>query len=135
MTTTRTNNAVDRLLAAIADGTGAAALDAYTDDAVLDATVPGWRLSRHGRRAIAAQYAAWFRDPATFDELERIPTPGGEVVRYFHSWTENGVLHGAHHVHLLTFAPDGRIAFDRFFCGGRWDATTLAAMAEDGQDG
>ena len=134
-TTAESSNAltsVDRLLAAIADGRGASVADLYAEDAILDATVPGWRFRAHGGEAIAAEYAGWFADAATFEELERRPVPGGEVITYFLRWSEGGVPHGAHHCHLLTLDATGLIAADKVFCGGRWDAALLARM-QDGE--
>jgi hypothetical protein len=119
---------VDRLLDAICRGTGVPT-DAYTDDAVLDATVPGWRFSVRGGEGIARQYRGWYAHPAVMEELERHPIEDGEVVRYLLTWTERGVPHAAHHCHLLRLAADGRIASDTVFCGGRWDAGLLAEMA------
>lgn len=130
MTTTSNIAAVDGLLSAIIDGAGVAVADLYTDDAVLDATVPGWRFQVRGNRSIAYQYAEWFAAPSRFDELERRPTADGEVVTYLTTWTENGVPHAAHHCHVLVVADDGRIARDTVFCGGRWDAARLAQMQE-----
>jgi hypothetical protein len=43
------------------------------------------------------------------------------------SWTENGVPHAAHHMHLLTVADD-HIVGDTVMCGGRWPASLLAEM-------
>ena len=120
---------IDKFLSAVASGDGIPD-DVYADDAVLDATVPGWRFSARGGSAIAATYATWFADPADFEELDRHPVEGGEIVRFFLTWTENGVPHGAHHVHLLMTDASGRIATDTVFCGGRWNATLLAQMAE-----
>ena len=83
--------------------------DAWSADATLDATVPGWRLHATGADAIRTEYARWFADPGRFDELRRYTvqdgTAGGgptEVVEYTLSWTENGVPHAGHHLHLLT---------------------------------
>jgi hypothetical protein len=120
---------IDKFLSAVVSGDGIPE-DIYSDGAVLDATVPGWRFTARGAPDIAATYAGWFADPATFDELDRHPVDGGEIVRYFLTWTQNGVPHGAHHVHLLTTDASGRISSDTVFCGGRWDATLLAQMAE-----
>ena len=53
----------------------------------------------------------------------------GEVVTYLLAWNERGVPFAAHHCHVLRLDPHGRIASDRFFCGGRWDAARLAEMA------
>jgi hypothetical protein len=120
--------AVDRFLQAIETAT-IPACDAWSTDATLDATVPNWRLRADGRDAIRAEYARWFADPARFDELRRYPVSGGaaEVIEYTLSWTENGVPHAAHHMHLLTVA-DGLIVADTVMCGGRWPAGLLAEM-------
>ena len=68
-----------------------------------------------------------------FDELRRYPVQGGpaEVVEYTLSWTENGVPHAGHHLHLLTVRDD-RIVSDMVFCGGRWPAALLAEMEAAG---
>lgn len=123
--------AVDRLLHAVETGTGASITDAFAHDAVLDATVPEWRFHLRGAAAIARQFETWFAGACRFEELERSPIPDGEVVVYLVAWEENGVPHAAHHCHVLTVDPAAdRIVRDRFFCGGRWNATRLAAMAE-----
>jgi hypothetical protein len=95
---------------------------------VLDATVPNWRFRRCGPAAIRQEYRSWFADPGNFEELDRRTVDGLEVVRYVLAWTENGVPHAAHHLHLLRVADD-RIAADTVFCGGRWPAALLAEMA------
>jgi hypothetical protein len=119
---------VDRFLFAVTAGDGVPD-DLFSPDAVLDATVPGWRFAEHGADAVARRYSGWFADEAAFEELERLPLDGGEVVTYLLTWVERGVPHAAHHCHVLRSAADGRIAGDRFFCGGRWDAGLLAEMA------
>lgn len=98
-------------------------------NAVLDATVPGWRFAVRGADAVARQYGGWFADPGAREELERLAVDGGEVVTYLLSWVEGGIPHAAHHCHVLRFAPDGCIAGDRLFCGGRWPAALLAETA------
>jgi hypothetical protein len=125
--------AIDKFLGAIESAT-IPGCDAWSADAMLDATVPSWRLHAAGADAIRAEYAKWFADPARFDELRRhtIDDGSGEVVEYTLSWSENGVPHAAHHMHLLTVRDD-RIVADTVFCGGRWPATLLAEMeAADG---
>jgi hypothetical protein len=119
--------------------------DAWSADATLDATVPNWRLHAAGADAIRAEYAKWFAHPGRFDELRRYTVEGGEahesmrgglggspplastVVEYTLSWTENGVPHAGHHLHVLTVRDD-RIVADMVFCGGRWPASLLAEM-------
>lgn len=122
-----TTNVVDRFLAGLLDP-AAQTTDVYTDDAVLDATVPDWRFRRYGPHGFAAQVAHWYRDPAEFEELVRVPIPGGELVEMTLAWTENGVPHAAHQVHRIE-VEDGRIARDTMFCGGRFAAPRLAEMA------
>jgi hypothetical protein len=110
------------------------ACEVWSAGATLDATVPNWRLHAAGPDAIRAEYARWFADPGHFDELRRYPVDGGdrEVVEYALSWSENGVPHAAHHMHLLTVRDDLIVA-DTVFCGGRWPAALLAEMeAADG---
>ena len=119
--------AIERFLTAIQTAT-IPACDAWSADATLDATVPNWRLHASGPDAIRAEYARWFADPGQFGELRRCPLAGdGEVVEYTLSWTENGVPHAAHHMHLLTVRDD-QIVADTAFCGGRWPALLLAEM-------
>lgn len=120
--------AVDAFLEAARAGAGMASA-LFTPDVVLDATVPGWRFEVRGAGAVARQYSGWFAAPGAFEELERLAVDGGEVVTYLLSWVEEGVPHAAHHCHVLRLTPDGRIAGDRFFCGGRWPASLLAEMA------
>ena len=125
--------AIDEFLGAI-ESAMIPGCDAWSEDATLDATVPNWRLRADGADAIRAEYSKWFADPARFDELRRHSIDGGtaEVVEYTLSWSENGVPHAAHHMHLLTVRDD-RIVADTVFCGGRWPATLLAEMeAADG---
>jgi hypothetical protein len=119
--------AIERFLTAIQTAT-IPACDAWSADATLDATVPNWRLHASGPDAIRAEYARWFAEPGQFGELRRCPLAGdGEVVEYTLSWTENGVPHAAHHMHLLTVRDD-QIVADTAFCGGRWPASLLAEM-------
>jgi hypothetical protein len=119
--------AVDRLLAAVGQGTGVGD-DVFADDAAFDATVPHWRFALRGADPIRRQLTHWFRDPAEFEELVRTPTPDGEVVTFQIAWYEDGVLHAAHQSHLLEVRDD-RIVSDTMFCGGRWPAPLLAEMA------
>ena len=103
--------------------------DAWSGDATLDATVPNWRMQLHGADAIRGEYGRWFGDPGRFEELRRLPAADGttEIVEYTLSWSENGVPHAAHHLHVLA-VRDNRIVADTVFCGGRWPASLLAEM-------
>ena len=124
---------IDKFLDAI-EGATITACDVWSADATLDATVPNWRLHADGADAIRAEYAKWFADPGHFDELRRYTVDDGsaEVVEYTLSWSEHGVPHAAHHMHLLTVRDDHIVA-DTVMCGGRWPATLLAEMeAADG---
>lgn len=120
---------VDAFLAAVARGEGIPP-GLYAPDARLDAIVPGWRFGRRGPAAITSEYAGWFHHPAGFAELRRHRIDGGEVAAYLLTWEEGGVPHAAHHVHILMVDGDGRITSDTVSCGGRWDATLLAQMAD-----
>ena len=102
--------------------------DVFTDDAVLDATVPNWRMRVEGSDAIRAEYAKWFDHPASFIALERIPTPDGEVVLYEHEWLDGGIRHRGHHAHVIVVV-DGKIASDTVWCGGKWSESLLQSMA------
>jgi hypothetical protein len=119
---------IDRFLHAI-ENAAIPGCDAWSADATLDATVPNWRLHASGADAIRAEYSRWFADQGRFDELHRHPVDGGagEVIEYTLSWTENGVPHAAHHMHLLSVRDD-QIVADTVFCGGRWPAALLADM-------
>jgi hypothetical protein len=129
ISTTRAGNVVDLLLTAIRTGSPLGEL--YRCDAHLDATVPNWRFAVDGATAIGTEYGRWFAHPGRFSELRRTPTADGEVVEYTLRWTEDGTPHAAHHVHVLTVdrARD-RIATDRVWCGGRWDAALLDQMGQ-----
>jgi hypothetical protein len=118
--------AADRFLDAVRTAT-IDDCDAWADDATLDATVPHWRFHARGADAIRSTYRDWFADPGRFEELQRHPVAGGEVVRYLLAWSEDGVPHTAHHVHVLSLVDD-RIAADVVLCGGRWPAALMAEM-------
>jgi hypothetical protein len=135
MTRTTTTTATDRLLHAVTNP-GTPVDDIYAPDAVFDATVPGWRFAVRTATAIGDQFAEWYREPATFDELDRHVTPTGEVVEYTIAWEEDGVPHAARHVHVLTIDPEtDRITADHVWCGGRWSAPVLAQMEAARDDG
>lgn len=122
--TPTTTTVVDRLLDVVTGGEPGA--DIFTESAELDTTSPGWRFSVTGD-AVLAQLAAWFGNPGELEELERHPTPTGEVVVFTVTWVEGGVPHAARQVHVLTIEGD-RITRDRLWCGGRWPAPLLAEM-------
>lgn len=107
----------------------------YAADAVLDAVVPGWRLTAHGPEQIVAEYGRWFRHPAQFADVRRLQTTTGEVVEYILTWTEDGVGHTGRHVHVIDLDDTGAIVSDHVWCGGRWPAGLLAQMeqADDAQ--
>lgn len=119
-------NPIDRFLVAVTEG-AIESCDVWAADVVLDATVPGWRFRRSGVASVKEEYARWFADPGSFEELRRIPFSRGEVVEYLLTWLENGVPHAAHHVHVLDIVA-GRITSDIVMCGGRWPASLLAEM-------
>lgn len=118
---------VDAFLEAIRSGSGVPP-DLYAPDAVLDATVPGWRLEKLGPTDIVEEYAKWFADPGRLAELDRQLTRTGEVVSYTLTWEERGEPHAAHHCHVLVIDEQNRITRDTVWCGGRWGAQLLADM-------
>ena len=123
------SNAVTELLAAVEAGTGVPA-GVFADAVTLDATVPMWRMTLRGSDAVRAKFAVWFADPGRFEDLDRTPVPGGEIVRYTLSWVENGIPFAASQAHFLEIDATGKISADHFFCGGRWGAGRLAVMEE-----
>ena len=127
---TRTHGPIDRFLAELSAGAGIRP-STFTDDARLDATVPNWRFTQLGAAAVAGQFSHWYDLPTVIENLRRSPVADGEVVEFDLSWTEDGVPHAAHQVHLITLA-DGRICADTVFCGGRWSAALLAEMEAAG---
>jgi len=120
-----TTDAVDGLLHAIEAGDVPGEL--FTDDVVLDATVPNWRFCARGRDDVTAELRGWFADPGHFEEVRREPLPQGELVEFMLHWSENGIPHACHQAHILR-VTDGRISSDTAFCGGRWPAELLARM-------
>jgi hypothetical protein len=123
-----TATAVDRFLDSILTATVPAA-DAFSEDAVLDATVPNWRWTTTGKAGVEGVLSGWFADPGRFEMLERTPTLDGELVEFVLHWTEDGIPHACHQSHRLRLNEAGRILRDTAFCGGRWDAALVAEMA------
>lgn len=128
--TTPQRTCVDEFLTAVESG-AIAGCTAWSPDAVVDATVPNWRFQVTGADAIRTEYARWFADPGSFEHLRRLPTADGEVLEYTLTWSEDGVGHAAHHMHLLT-VDDDQIVADTVLCGGRWPAALLAEMGTTG---
>ncbi|MGH8993902.1 MAG: hypothetical protein ACRDYV_01815 [Acidimicrobiia bacterium] len=122
------DDAVARLLGAMESGCRPSA-GVFAADAVLDATVPHWRFTRHGEDAVRGTLAEWYRDRGRFESLSRTPLPTGELVEFMLSWEEDGIAHAAHQIHVLRL-DDGQIIADTVFCGGRWPAALLADMLE-----
>ena len=121
--------AVDRFLEAIRCSSVSTASDLYAKDAVLDATVPGWRFEVRGTAEIRSEFGRWFNAASTLEDVRRHLTPNGEVVEYTQFWMQDGVEHAAHHVHVLTLdTQSDRIIEDHVWCGGRWPAPLLAEM-------
>jgi hypothetical protein len=100
----------------------------WSDDAMLDATVPGWRFSLRGATRLDEQFRSWFSHPGELEEVRRFPTESGEVIEFTVSWIEDGVPWAARQVHVLDIDDDGRITRDNMWCGGRWPAELLAKM-------
>lgn len=100
----------------------------FSDDAVLDATVPNWRFTTRGGGAVQEELARWYAEPGAFRDLRRSPLPDGELVEFTLTWQEQGVGHMVHQAHVLR-VRDGRVVSDTAFCGGRWPAPLIAEMA------
>lgn len=118
---------VDEFLQCIEEGR-MSSCTVLADGAVLDATVPNWRFAVHGAAAVAAELGRWYADPGRFEDLRRVPIPGGELVEFTLCWEEGGAPHACHQIHVLHTAQGG-IVSDRAWCGGRWPASLLAEMA------
>jgi len=104
--------------------------DVFSDGVVLDATVPNWRFRAVGMDAVRSELAEWYADPGHFESLSRRALgegSGTELVEFFLTWQEDGVLHGCHQAHVIC-VEDGRITSDTAFCGGRWPAPLLERM-------
>lgn len=125
------NDTVTRFLDAVTAGTGVPA-GLYAPGAVLDATVPMWRLEQHGPDRIAAQLSRWYGTPATLTELVRSPLPDGEAVRFTQECDTPAGPWIAHQSHFLT-VEDGLVVRHEAWCGGRWEAA-LQADIEAGLD-
>jgi hypothetical protein len=138
MTTTTTASVatetapVTRFLDEIKQGQGISS-GVFAGSAVLDATVPNWRLSARGEAAIRNQLSGWYANPGRFEELERSPIDDGELVTFTLTWSENGVPFAAHQAYVIEVEGD-YIASAQMWCGGRWDAALLAQMGAKDAD-
>ena len=103
--------------------------DVFTDDVVVDATVPMWRFYRHGAAAAVTEFSRWFADAGRFESFRRVDLPGGALIEFDLTWVQQGVPHACHQSHRLELDDDGRIRRLTAFCGGRWPAALLADMA------
>lgn len=126
-------NPVDLFLDAVTGAT-IGGCRAWADEAVLDATVPNWRMRLRGAGRIRSQLAQWYADKGRFEEFSRVPIePDTQLVRFVLTWTEHGVPHAAHQAHVIRVNGD-RITDHVVYCGGRWPAGLLARMAEAADD-
>jgi len=120
---------ITRWLDAVAAGRGIPQ-DLFTSDAVLDATIPGFRFTQVGPGPVAGQMSSWFADPGAFADLHRTQLPDGtELVRFVLTWHEDGDEWAAHQSHLIELDGD-RICRQEMFCGGRWNSARRAEIAE-----
>ncbi len=118
--------AIGNLLAGIE--AGAVPEGAFSEDAVLDATVPNWRFTTRGGPEVQIELSKWYADPGAFKDLRRTRLPDGELVEFTLTWSEHGVAHMCHQAHIFRL-HDGQIASDTAWCGGRWPAPLIAEMA------
>jgi hypothetical protein len=123
-------NTIDALLAGIESG--AIPEGVFSDQAVLDATVPNWRFTTRGAAAVRAELSRWYADPGVFEDLHRTPLDDGELVEFTLTWEEHGISHMCHQAHILRLHL-GKVASDTAFCGGRWPAALIAEMAAASQ--
>jgi hypothetical protein len=117
---------VDELLAGIE--AGKVPDEVFSDDAVLDATVPNWRFTVRGAAAVKGELSRWYADPGAFEEVRRTPLPDGELVEFTLTWSEGGVPHMCHQAHVLRLSGT-KVVSDTAWCGGRWPASLIAEMA------
>jgi len=133
MTTTTvpdtTNTPLERFYCAVERGLP---IDAgvFTNDVVLDATVPMWRFHRRGAADTAAEVGRWYADAGHFEEFQTFALPGGALVEFVLTWEQQGVPHACHQTHRLDLDGDGRIRGLHVWCGGRWPANLLAEMGQ-----
>src|SRR2546430_14306584 len=114
--------AIDRFLQCVERGTGFEA-GVFAPEAVVDATVPNWRFRKEGAEAVRAELGSWFAAPAVFEELRRVPLPGGELIEFAPSWGGEGVPFACHQVHRVDVDPQtGPIRPDGAWGAGAWDA-------------
>lgn len=89
------SGALDALRAAMATGDVDALAPGYARNAVLQASLPGGRLRRDGRAAIAAELAAWWDGPGEVGEWRAGQWPAGAAL----TATRDGVRR-RHYLHL-----------------------------------
>ena len=106
------SGALDALRAAMATGDVEALAPAYARNAVLEASLPGGRVRRDGRAAIATELAAWWEGPAAIGEWRAGEWPAGAAltvardgVRRRHYLHLSGDLIARHWVYAM--APAG----------------------------
>jgi hypothetical protein len=120
---------IDRFLTAVTSASIPSAADVWASDCVVDATVPNWHMSLRGADAIRAEFAKWYADPGSYEQLDQTAIPGGAIVRFLLTWTEHGIPHAAHQAHFMQ-VQDDRIVAHQVWCGGRWAADLMAEMEE-----
>lgn len=120
-------SAVDDYLKAI-ENAAIETCDAWSDDCVLDATLPNRRLRKSGVAAVKNQFAEWYAYPNTVFGVRRWQVPEGEIIEYTHRFVGPDGPREAHHAHVMELL-DGRIVRDTMFCGGLLSDAQLAEMA------
>jgi hypothetical protein len=108
------SGALDALRAAMATGDVDALAPAYARNAVLEASLPGGRLRRDGRAAIAAELAGWWDGPGEVGEWRSGQWPAGAAliaardgVRRRHYLHLSGDLIARHWVYAMAPASLG----------------------------
>jgi hypothetical protein len=118
---------IGRFLEALRTAKWAGLEDAYTDDAVFDASVPNWHFQYEGASKCVDQLADWFGIEPTVFEPTVTATESGCVVDFElrrmcpGNPAENHAPHleGTRQAHIFRLR-DGKICEQRVYCSGEW---------------
>jgi aminoglycoside phosphotransferase (APT) family kinase protein len=97
----------ERLRACVEAGEFGPLAEAYSDDALLDASVPGGRRRLRGPAAATAALAACFRGPGRLVEWDAAVQPDGVAVWFERVGADGPAVRQRHYLHV---GPDGRVA-------------------------
>ncbi|MFI6561824.1 hypothetical protein [Streptomyces sp. NPDC050534] len=102
----------------------------FTDDVLLDLTLPQWRLQTRGRDELVALRRRSHPARGTVPRHRVDPTPTGFVMEFEESWVDG---QGTWYCRELMRAElrDGAIGEASLYCTGDWDQATRAAHARE----